>query len=115
MSYLSNGNIIFYAYTYALPPVVNLRLPAVGLTTRPKLREELPAGADAAAAQRGTRRMYMEGQYREVAVYDRTRLRCGNRLISPAVGEQADSTTVGFPGYRAEVDRCRNLIIARAE
>ena len=73
------------------------------------------AEVDAAAAQRGTRRMYMEGQYREVAVYDRTRLRCGNRLISPAVVEQADSTTVVFPGYRAEVDLCRNLIIARAE
>ena len=104
-----------YRMADAAVEIVNLRLTAVGLTARPKLREEIPAGADAAAAQRGIRRMYMEGQYREVAVYDRTRLRCGNRLISPAVVEQADSTTVVFPGYRAEVDRCRNLIIARAE
>ena len=95
--------------------VVNLRLTAIGVTAKPQLREEPLAGEDASQALGGTRRMYMEGAYREVAVYDRTGLRCGNRLDSPAVVEQLDSTTVVFPGCEATVDRYRNLIVTQVE
>jgi N-methylhydantoinase A len=55
----------------------------------------------------------MEGAYREAKIYDRKKCSHGNILESPAIIEQADSTTVLFPGFRAEVDKYRNLVITK--
>jgi len=106
-------------YGYSMPPetvqIVNLRLTAIGLLSKPWLEEEREAGADPAQALRGTRVVFMEGKEVEVSVFDRKGLRCGNRIESPAIIEQVDSTTVLFHGYRATVDRYRNLIIEKKE
>jgi N-methylhydantoinase A len=48
-------------------------------------------------------------------VYDRSRLRPGNRIDGPAIVTEFDATTVVLAGYSADVDRYLNLIINPAE
>ncbi|MFB3906170.1 MAG: hydantoinase/oxoprolinase family protein [Acidobacteriota bacterium] len=91
--------------------IVNLRLSAIGLLSKPRLAEEEPRGENPEAAKKGSRRVYFEGEFHEVPIYERRRLVCGNRVAGPAIIEQLDSTTVLFPGSSAEVDRRRNLRI----
>ncbi len=55
----------------------------------------------------------MDGRFVEAAIYERKKLKCGNEMKAPAIIEQLDSTTVLFEGYKAKVDRYRNLIIER--
>jgi len=104
------------SYGYSLDPetveVVNLRLTATGLLEKPDVREEIRGGVDPGKALKGTRRVYMDGEFLGVPVYERKQLACGNVIESPAIVEQADSTTVLFKGSRAAVDTYRNLMIA---
>ena len=92
---------------------VNLRLTSVGILSKPKITEERPAGDDPSSALKEHRTVFMDGTFLKVPVYDRSKLRRGNRLDSPAIIEQLDSTTVVFAGYHAEVDRYRNLVITQ--
>ena len=95
--------------------IVNLRLTAIGVMSKPEVREEPVSGADSTPALRTTRSMFMDGHWQGVPVFERSKLRCGNRLPSPAVIEQPDSTTVVFAGYKAEVDRYRNLVMTQSK
>jgi len=95
--------------------IVNLRLTAIGVMSKPEVREEPVSGADSTPALRTTRTMFMDGRWQGVPVFERSKLRCGNRLPSPAVIEQSDSTTVVFAGYKAEVDRYRNLVMTQSK
>ena len=47
-------------------------------------------------------------------VYDRERLRAGNRIAGPAIVEQMDATTVVLPGMVARVEPYLNLILEAA-
>ncbi len=95
-----------------VPQVVNLRLAAVGQTKRPRLASAPNDGPSAAAAEAGMRPVFFAGAWVPTRVYDRARLRPGNRLVGPAVIEQLDSTTVLPPGHSAEVDGWGNLVIS---
>jgi N-methylhydantoinase A/oxoprolinase/acetone carboxylase beta subunit len=44
-------------------------------------------------------------------VFERDRLDIGAIIDGPAIVEQFDATTVIPPGWRAQVDRRRNLIL----
>ncbi len=105
-------------YGYAMAPetaeIVTLRLTAIGLRGKPQFRTAESVPADPAPARKGQRRVYMDGRHREVAVYDRPRLRPGMRVAAPAIVEQVDSTTVLFDGYELTVDGFGNLIIRKA-
>jgi N-methylhydantoinase A len=50
---------------------------------------------------------------RRCPLYDRYRLRAGNRLPGPAIVEQVDSTTMIEPGFVATVDAFGNLLLER--
>jgi N-methylhydantoinase A len=102
-----------YGYTMAEDTVeiVNLRLTAIGGLSKPMIREESPSGKDLKEALKGTRRVYMDGEFMEASIYERKKLKCGNEIQAPAIIEQLDSTTVLFPGYKAFVDKYRNLVI----
>jgi N-methylhydantoinase A/oxoprolinase/acetone carboxylase beta subunit len=93
--------------------VVTLRLTAIGILSKPEIRKESPADRDPGQALKGNRKVYMDGALKEVPIFDRKKLRCGNQIPSPSIVEQVDSTTVLFEGYGASVDECRNLIIER--
>ena len=104
-------------YGYSMSPdtveIVNLRLTAIGGLSKPEMKEERPAGKDPGAALKELRKIYMEGQFVEAAIYERKKLKCGNEIKAPAIIEQLDSTTVLFKGYQAKVDQFRNLIVER--
>jgi N-methylhydantoinase A len=78
--------------------IINVRVQAVGATDKPQLRAEPWAGADAAQALKGRRRIYVPETraYAELPVYDGHRMRHGNRVDGPALVEQ--ETTAIFVG-----------------
>ena len=94
--------------------VVNYRVQAIGVV--PPVSAATIADADDGAerALAGSRPAYFaaagEGLV-DVPVYQRERLRAGDRLAGPAIVEQYDSTTVVCPGQAAAVDRFGNLVV----
>jgi 5-oxoprolinase (ATP-hydrolysing) len=84
-----------------------------------------PVGAHAAQAEAAvvageaeplaTVRARMAGQDRDTPVFDRDRLAPGVAIPGPAVITEATGTTVVEPGWRAEMDARRNLILTRIE
>jgi N-methylhydantoinase A len=68
----------------------------------------------AADARIGERPLYdlARGQFADAHVYDRTRLRAGDRLEGPAIVEQYDSTSVILAGQALAVDEVGNLLIS---
>jgi N-methylhydantoinase A len=55
------------------------------------------------------------GGFVEAQVYERMKIRPGMQFCGPAIVEQADTTTVIEPGWRAEVDDRGNLILTQGE
>ncbi len=93
---------------------VNLRVTGIGPIRTP----ELPVaqrGSGAATARTGTRRAHFGDGWCEAALYDRSLLGDGDELVGPAVIEEFGSTVPVHPGFRAVVDRHRNLRVTRVE
>jgi N-methylhydantoinase A len=51
------------------------------------------------------------GEPRPTPIHDRAALRPGHEVPGPAIVEQADTTTVVYPGQRGRVDGHGNLIL----
>jgi N-methylhydantoinase A len=56
-------------------------------------------------------RMWADGKEHDALIYDRAKLRAGDKVAGPAIVSEMDSTTVILPGYAAEVDRFGLLLI----
>ncbi len=104
-----------YSYDHAGRPVevVNLRLRAVAASPKLELprHEETRAVDPAALVKRQairTGRRIARG-----AVYDRSRLRAGNRMAGPALVIDPESTTYLPDGCDARVDPWLNLVLRR--
>jgi N-methylhydantoinase A len=91
--------------------VTALRVTAIGVMEKPKLRPLEVGGEDAGSALVGERSVYLEHDFRSLAIYDRTKLLAGNRLTGPAVIEEPTSTTVLWGPESLVVDRYGNLDI----
>ncbi len=87
--------------------LINLRLLAVGKTTKPRFQEEEYRGEDATHAFKKKRRVFipLRNAFEEVPVYDGDRLRFGNRIEGPALIEQIHTTTFVAPEYDVLCDR----------
>lgn len=101
-------------FTFALPlehEIVNLRAFVQG----PRITVRQPAlvkgGPTPDAAAIGRQKAYMDGKDCSAVVYDRTKLKAGNRVAGPAIVVEMDSTTVILPRHQAVVDRYGNLLI----
>jgi N-methylhydantoinase A len=70
------------------------------------------AGEAAKAARVGEREAYFAGGFRETPVYRREALPAGGAFEGPAICEQADSTVVVPPEWRAEVQADGTLVLA---
>jgi N-methylhydantoinase A len=108
-----------YGYSAPEEPVeaVTFRLEATGEVPHAELVASQPASSpDPAAARSGTREVYLPelGGFTSCPVYQRARLRTGQRIDGPAIVEQMDSTTLVLPDQYASVDAYRNLIITAA-
>jgi N-methylhydantoinase A len=106
-----------YGYAAREDPVelVNVRLTAIGVSPKPRLKA-LPQGSgDFHEAVKGHRPIWFSetSGFVSCPVIDRYRLRWGDRVPGPAVIEELDSTTVVHRDYAALVDQHGNLLLRR--
>jgi N-methylhydantoinase A len=101
-------------FTFALPlehEMVTLRAAVQGKGTSVK-RPVIAKGARSPkAAVVGEQKAYMDGKFLKATVYERSKLRAGNRIAGPAIILEMDSTTVILPRYTGTVDRFGNILI----
>ena len=93
--------------------IVNYRLTTKVIVPKPAVAESPAQGTSCDGAIKARRRAYFDG-WHDTPIYDREKLRSGNRLRGPAIIEQMDSTTVVHPGQSAQIDRFGNIIIELA-
>ncbi|MEN3262107.1 hydantoinase/oxoprolinase family protein [Sodalis endosymbiont of Spalangia cameroni] len=102
-------------YTFSQPEmpveVVLARVKATGRLAKPQLPTLAAAGAPAAAALRGSQRVYAGGKWQDCPIYERVRLGAEALIAGPAIIEQLDATTYLLPGQIARVDAYGNLIV----
>jgi N-methylhydantoinase A len=95
--------------------IVTLRTAAIGRRPAFDLTALAPsAEASLDRARRGTRQVYLDGAWRENAIWSRLDLPVGARIAGPAIFEQPDATVLLDPGLTAEVDALGNLVILRS-
>ncbi|MED0736066.1 hydantoinase/oxoprolinase family protein [Aneurinibacillus thermoaerophilus] len=92
--------------------IYGLRVAATGIVPKPDLPMEQPKG-NMNDAIRGKRDVYFEesGGFVEATIYNRSLLPVGSTFQGPAIVEQMDSTVVIPPGFTAEVDPYKNLLL----
>jgi N-methylhydantoinase A len=95
---------------------VTFRVEATGLVRKAAFSPLPDAGPDARAAIMGHREVWLPEAMGFVScpVYDRDRLKSGNRIAGPAIVEQMDATTLVLPGMVARVEPYLNLILEAA-
>ncbi|HMH51318.1 MAG TPA: hypothetical protein VK548_13860, partial [Candidatus Acidoferrum sp.] len=93
---------------------VNLRVTGTGPIRRPRFPELPPGDGRPERALTAHRDVRFDGRSTACAIYARDRLQPGDVVNGPAIVEEYGSTTVVFPGLRAEVDRFGNLLLTRA-
>jgi N-methylhydantoinase A len=93
--------------------LVTFRVEAAGLVDKAKLVAHPEVGADASGAIREQREVWLaeSERFTPCPVYERDRLRAGNRFAGPAIVEQMDATTLVLPGMSARVDPYMNLVL----
>ncbi|NBC88432.1 MAG: hydantoinase/oxoprolinase family protein [Alphaproteobacteria bacterium] len=91
--------------------IVNLR--AVALGQPPSLpAAELPKGdGDPSAAKIRDHTLWMDGREQDAVIYDRSKLRQGDRVPGPAIITEMDSTTLVESGCTATIDAVGNILI----
>ncbi|TDJ60305.1 MAG: hydantoinase/oxoprolinase family protein [Proteobacteria bacterium] len=95
--------------------VVNLRAVVQGKATKVNVQKVASGGADAAAAILTRTAVFMDGTDQDANIYDRSKLKSGNRIQGPAVITEMDSTTVILAGHVGEIDAFGNIIIRPLE
>lgn len=103
-----------YADVARATEIVTLRVRVRGLTAKPRMPAERPAGPDPGGALLYERRAHFGGRPLRTRFYERARLRAGNEIAGPAIIFEYSATTAVPPGYRCRVDRFRNLEITPA-
>ena len=93
--------------------IINLRVQAIGATDRPVYRSEAAGSADAGAALKGRRSVYIPERdaFADVAVYDGHRMRCGHRIAGPALVEQQTTAIFVSDSYDCVVDALGSFVL----
>ena len=94
--------------------IVNLRLKLELPVEKPSLPGESMGDADPSEAWMGQARVIFRDGPKTTPMYQRDRLRPGNRLTGPALLLQLDATIVLSPGWAGTVDTFGNLVAERA-
>ncbi|MGY3187762.1 hydantoinase/oxoprolinase family protein [Lysinibacillus sp. TE18511] len=90
--------------------IFGLRVTAIGTVPKPNFPQYAPEGS-LENAFKETRPVYFEGKYIETNVYHRDKIPVHTQFEGPAIIDQLDTTTVIPPGFTAEVDTYKNIII----
>jgi N-methylhydantoinase A len=101
-------------FTFALPlehEFVALRAVVTGKTVNIKRQMIATGGTSPVAAAVGKQKSYMLGKDCTATVYDRAKLKAGNRIAGPAIVMEMDSTSVILPKHHGKVDVYGNILI----
>jgi N-methylhydantoinase A len=101
-------------FTFALQlehELVTLRAAVQGRGIEIKRPQLAKGGTDPKAAVVGRQKAYMDGRDVTAIVYDRSRLKAGNRVKGPAIVVEMDSTTVILPKHHGLVDKVGCILI----
>jgi N-methylhydantoinase A len=101
-------------FTFALElehELVTLRAAVQGKGIKFKRPAIAKGGPDAKAAVVGKQRSYMDGKKVTALVYDRAKLKAGNKVKGPAIVMEMDSTSVILPQHHGKVDKHGNILI----
>jgi N-methylhydantoinase A len=93
--------------------VVSYRVRGLGLVPPVDMPRFKPTGSTLADAQRGRRRVRLDGRDLACPIFQREKLDVGLVVPGPAVLDQLDCTTIIYPGQSARVDEWKNLILTR--
>ena len=93
--------------------IINVRLQAIGATERPALRRATHGPADASAALKGRRSVYVPERdaFAAVPVYDGHRMRCGHRIAGPALIEQQTTAIFVSDSFDCTVDALGSFVL----
>jgi N-methylhydantoinase A len=102
-----------YGYADRTRPleVVNLRVRMTAPAAALSFTRQRPRPGDGRQAIQGRRPVWYSGKRSSATVYDRERLRAGDRLTGPAVVNEYSATTFLPPKWRLRVDSFLNLIL----
>ena len=101
-------------FTFALPlehEFVALRAVVQGRGIKVKRPAIARGSRDPKAAAVGRQAVTVDRKKLNATVYDRARLRAGNRIKGPAIVMEMDSTTVVLPKHTGLVDKLGNILI----
>jgi N-methylhydantoinase A len=101
-------------FTFALNlehELVTLRAAVQGRGIKVKRAAIAKGTASASAAVVGRQPTVMDGKRTTALIYDRARLKAGNRIPGPAIVMEMDSTTVVLPAHHGRVDSLGNVLI----
>ncbi|MFQ3666599.1 MAG: hydantoinase/oxoprolinase family protein [Sphingomonadaceae bacterium] len=104
-------------FTFNLPvpqELVNIRVVALGKAANVTAEQIATGDGNPAAARLRDHELWMDGRAQAAIIYDRARLRAGDRVPGPAIICEMDSTTLVHSGHLATVDPFGNILITPA-
>jgi len=101
-------------FTFALDTareLVNLRAEVQGSETMVAARQLERGSGDPSGAVIERTEVFVDGQARAANIYDRAKLKAGDRIEGPAIVVEMDSTTLILPGHVGEIDAVGSILI----
>jgi N-methylhydantoinase A len=106
------------AYGYAdakrVVEIVTLRVQAVVKSESVRMKRSPLRRGDGKQARLGAHRVFENGRWRNAAVYERARMKAGDRVAGPAVVVELSATTYLPVGWSAAMDGFGNLMLTPA-
>ncbi len=101
-----------FTFNLSVPQeLVNIRVVALGKAANVSAEKIETGSADPVAAKLRDQTVWMDGATRDAVIYDRAKLKAGNRITGPAIICEMDSTTLVLNGHVAVVDAFANILI----
>lgn len=101
-------------FTFNLPvpqELVNIRVVALGKAANVSAERIEKGNGDPSGAKLYDHKLWMDGREQDAVIYDRAKLRAGDRVSGPAIVTEMDSTTLVHSGHIAVVDAFGNILI----
>jgi N-methylhydantoinase A len=101
-------------FTFALDAeheLVGLRTVVQGAEKSFVAEHRQPGGDDASSARAAPTKIYADGEWRDGYIYDRSKLKPGNKIPGPAIVTEMDSTSLILPGHVGYIDTVGNMLI----
>ncbi|MCH8202379.1 MAG: hydantoinase/oxoprolinase family protein [Proteobacteria bacterium] len=94
--------------------LVNLRAVALGKPADVAAVKIEAGNGNPSAAKLRDHTLFMDGHEQDAVIYERSKLRAGDKIVGPAIFVEMDSTTLVLSGHVAEIDRMGNVLITPA-